>query len=122
MQRFVRAWFKPSVENEKRIKDETKATVRCIPFDQPGAKGATPLTIALDHSNIHHYLVGAQGALPVDLGVIKRLKIAGREVTGEAAQRVGNAMERNNEHPESNDCAWSCRRSPSTQWVNSCKC
>ena len=34
--------------------------------DQPGAKGATPLTIALDTSNIHHYLVGAQGALPVD--------------------------------------------------------
>jgi Mn-containing catalase len=25
-----------------------------------------PLEIALDHSNIHHYLVGAQGALPVD--------------------------------------------------------
>jgi len=36
------------------------------PVDQPGAKGATPLKIALDHSNIHHYLVGAQGALPVD--------------------------------------------------------
>ena len=36
------------------------------PVDEPGAKGATPLNIALDHSNIHHYLVGAQGALPVD--------------------------------------------------------
>jgi len=36
------------------------------PIDQPGAKGATPLSIALDTSNIHHYLVGAQGALPVD--------------------------------------------------------
>ena len=36
---FVRAWFKPSVENEKRIKEETKATVRCIPFDQPGGSG-----------------------------------------------------------------------------------
>jgi Mn-containing catalase len=36
------------------------------PVDEPGAKGHTPLTIALDHSNIHHYLVGAQGALPVD--------------------------------------------------------
>ncbi len=34
--------------------------------DQPGAKGATPLKIALDTSNIHHYLVAAQGALPVD--------------------------------------------------------
>jgi Mn-containing catalase len=36
------------------------------PVDQPGAEGATPLQIALDTSNIHHYLVGAQGALPVD--------------------------------------------------------
>ena len=36
------------------------------PVDAPGAGGATPLSIALDHSNIHHYLVGAQGALPVD--------------------------------------------------------
>jgi Mn-containing catalase len=36
------------------------------PIDEPGAKGATPLSIALDTSNIHHYLVGAQGALPVD--------------------------------------------------------
>lgn len=36
------------------------------PVDEPGAKGATPLKIALDTGNIHHYLVGAQGALPVD--------------------------------------------------------
>ncbi|PRA82238.1 manganese catalase family protein [Microbacterium sp. MYb66] len=36
------------------------------PVDQPGAGGATPLRIAVDTSNIHHYLVGAQGALPVD--------------------------------------------------------
>ena len=36
------------------------------PVDKPGAQGATPLKIALDTSNIHHYLVGAQGALPVD--------------------------------------------------------
>jgi Mn-containing catalase len=36
------------------------------PVDEPGAKGATPLKVALDSSNIHHYLVGAQGALPVD--------------------------------------------------------
>ncbi len=34
--------------------------------DKPGAEGATPLSIALDTGNIHHYLVGAQGALPVD--------------------------------------------------------
>lgn len=36
------------------------------PVDQPGAGGAIPLRIAVDTSNIHHYLVGAQGALPVD--------------------------------------------------------
>ncbi|MFJ3320173.1 manganese catalase family protein [Curtobacterium sp. NPDC086286] len=36
------------------------------PLDTPGAKGATPLHIALDTGNIHHYLVSAQGALPVD--------------------------------------------------------
>lgn len=30
------------------------------PVDQPGAGGATPLKIALDTSNIHHYLVGAR--------------------------------------------------------------
>lgn len=36
------------------------------PVDEPGAGGATPLSIALDTGNIHHYLVGAQGALPVD--------------------------------------------------------
>jgi Mn-containing catalase len=31
--------------------------------DEPAANGATPLKIALDTSNIHHYLVGAQGRL-----------------------------------------------------------
>jgi Mn-containing catalase len=36
------------------------------PVDKPGAGGATPLKIALDTGNIHHFLVGAQGALPVD--------------------------------------------------------
>ncbi|WP_165069161.1 manganese catalase family protein [Marisediminicola senii] len=36
------------------------------PVDKPGAGGATPLNIALSEGNIHHYLVGAQGALPVD--------------------------------------------------------
>jgi Mn-containing catalase len=42
------------------------ATPLKIALDTPGAGGATPLKIALDTSNIHHYLVGAQGALPVD--------------------------------------------------------
>jgi Mn-containing catalase len=36
------------------------------PVDKPGAMGATPLSIAKDTGNIHHFLVGAQGALPVD--------------------------------------------------------
>jgi prolyl-tRNA synthetase len=36
---FVRCFFRPGRENEKRIKDETKATVRVIPFEQPGRKG-----------------------------------------------------------------------------------
>ena len=36
---FVRAWFKPSKESEQKIKEETKGTVRCIPFDQPGGTG-----------------------------------------------------------------------------------
>ncbi len=29
-------------------------------------KGSTPLNMALNHGNIHHFLVGAQGAMPVD--------------------------------------------------------
>src|SRR3954454_3377318 len=36
------------------------------PIDKAGDNGATPLSIALDTGNIHHFLVGAQGALPVD--------------------------------------------------------
>ncbi len=36
---FVRVWFKPDAQAEKRIKEETKATVRCIPFEQPGGSG-----------------------------------------------------------------------------------
>jgi Mn-containing catalase len=36
------------------------------PLDEPGKGGATPLSDALSMGNIHHYLVGAQGALPVD--------------------------------------------------------
>ena len=34
------------------------------PVDKPGAKGATPLKIALDTSNIHHYLVGRRALCP----------------------------------------------------------
>ena len=32
----------------------------------PGEGGSTPLNVALSHGNIHHFLVGAQGAMPVD--------------------------------------------------------
>jgi prolyl-tRNA synthetase len=41
---FVRCYFKPGREAEARIKDETKATVRCVPFDQPGTPGKCILT------------------------------------------------------------------------------
>jgi Mn-containing catalase len=36
------------------------------PLDEPAKGGATPLATALSAGNIHHFLVGAQGALPVD--------------------------------------------------------
>ncbi|MBC7784346.1 MAG: proline--tRNA ligase [Burkholderiales bacterium] len=36
---FVRCWFEPNRDSEAKIKTETKATVRCIPFDQPGGEG-----------------------------------------------------------------------------------
>ena len=36
---FVRCYFKPDRAAEAKIKEETKATVRCIPFDQPGTSG-----------------------------------------------------------------------------------
>jgi prolyl-tRNA synthetase len=36
---FARAWWAGDIEDEARIKDETKATVRCIPTDQPGGEG-----------------------------------------------------------------------------------
>jgi prolyl-tRNA synthetase len=36
---FVRCYFKPDRAIEAKIKDETKATVRCIPFDQSGLSG-----------------------------------------------------------------------------------
>ena len=36
---FVRCFFKPDRANEAKIKDETKATVRCIPLEQSGLSG-----------------------------------------------------------------------------------
>jgi prolyl-tRNA synthetase len=38
-QGFARAWWCGSTECEDKIKEETKATTRCIPFDQPGGTG-----------------------------------------------------------------------------------
>lgn len=36
---FVRCWFAENAEAEAKIKEETKGTVRCVPFDQPGGTG-----------------------------------------------------------------------------------
>lgn len=49
------------LDGSPRYQGKPSATV-----DAPGAGGAMPLEIALSQGNVHHYLVGAQGALPVD--------------------------------------------------------
>lgn len=36
---FARVWWAGSGEDEKRIKEETKATIRCFPLDQPAGSG-----------------------------------------------------------------------------------
>jgi len=36
---FIKAYWNGSAEVEEKIKNETKATIRCIPFDQPEVKG-----------------------------------------------------------------------------------
>ena len=36
---FVRCFFKQGREAEQKIKDETKATVRCVPLEQTGERG-----------------------------------------------------------------------------------
>jgi prolyl-tRNA synthetase len=36
---FARAWWAGDADDEMKIKEETKATVRCIPNDQPGGSG-----------------------------------------------------------------------------------
>ncbi len=40
----MRCYFVPDGAKEKRIEDETKATVRCEPFEQPGTSGKDMLT------------------------------------------------------------------------------
>lgn len=41
---FVRCFFREDKEVEKRIKDETKATVRCIPLEYPSGAGTCIVT------------------------------------------------------------------------------
>ena len=36
---FVRCYFKPDRAAEAKIKEQTKATIRCVPFNQPGTEG-----------------------------------------------------------------------------------
>ncbi|MBL7025691.1 MAG: proline--tRNA ligase, partial [Candidatus Marinimicrobia bacterium] len=36
---FIKAYWNGSAEVEEKIKNETKATIRCIPFEQPEASG-----------------------------------------------------------------------------------
>jgi prolyl-tRNA synthetase len=36
---FARVWWAGSNEDEDRIKEETRATIRCFPIDQPGGTG-----------------------------------------------------------------------------------
>lgn len=36
---FAKVWWAGSNEDEQRVKEETKATIRCFPLDQPGGSG-----------------------------------------------------------------------------------
>jgi len=36
---FIMAHWDGTIETEEKIKDETKATIRCIPFDSPDEDG-----------------------------------------------------------------------------------
>jgi len=36
---FCRVWWDGSSEDEDQIKEETKATIRCLPLDQPEGSG-----------------------------------------------------------------------------------
>ncbi|MBZ0286569.1 MAG: proline--tRNA ligase, partial [Anaerolineae bacterium] len=41
---WARVWWAGSAEDEGRIKEETGATIRCFPFEQPGGSGKCFLT------------------------------------------------------------------------------
>lgn len=36
---FARAWWAGSAEDEAQVKEDTRATLRCIPLEQPGGQG-----------------------------------------------------------------------------------
>jgi prolyl-tRNA synthetase len=36
---FARVWWAGTNEEEQAVKEQTKATIRCFPFDQPGGTG-----------------------------------------------------------------------------------
>ena len=37
---WARGWWSGTDDDERKVKDETGATIRCFPFDQPGSDGA----------------------------------------------------------------------------------
>ncbi len=41
---WARGWWAGSNEDERRVKDETGATIRCFPLEQPGGEGPCLLT------------------------------------------------------------------------------
>jgi prolyl-tRNA synthetase len=41
---FARAWWAGDIEDEARLQDETQATIRCIPLDQPDGSGTCVYT------------------------------------------------------------------------------
>jgi len=41
---FYRVWWDGDSEDEARLQEETKATIRCIPLDQPGGSGKCIMT------------------------------------------------------------------------------
>ncbi|HYP40128.1 MAG TPA: manganese catalase family protein [Chloroflexia bacterium] len=51
------------LDGSPRYRGDSSTKPGAVP---PGAGGTTPLKMALSEGNIHHFLVGAQGALPVD--------------------------------------------------------
>ncbi len=49
---FIMAHWDGTSETEQRIKDETKATIRCIPLDQPDEEGVCMITGKPSHKRV----------------------------------------------------------------------